>query len=231
MDREDGARSALDSGFFDKVWNEPVAARPNTRVDATRLDETELIAAMVADDARAWREFQRRYDRLILRCITKVTRRFSAVREDDVQEIYSTLFVSLLANGKHKLRTFDPNRGNRFTSWIGLLSVHCTYDYLRTLRREPAMGCLSEAEGLACELPDPFEQTERGERAHLAAQLMEGLSERDRDFAELYFAEEMDPADIASTMNISVKTVYSKKHKIQARLGAILGKAGTRSAA
>jgi DNA-binding CsgD family transcriptional regulator len=28
----------------------------------------------------------------------------------------------------------------------------------------------------------------------------------------------MDPVAIAAEMNISVKTVYSKKHKIQARL-------------
>ncbi|CAN5906357.1 hypothetical protein BH11MYX4_BH11MYX4_31560 [soil metagenome] len=32
----------------------------------------------------------------------------------------------------------------------------------------------------------------------------------------------MDPQDIATKMNISVKTVYSKKHKIQSRLESVL---------
>jgi RNA polymerase sigma-70 factor (ECF subfamily) len=32
----------------------------------------------------------------------------------------------------------------------------------------------------------------------------------------------MDPQDIAAKMNISVKTVYSKKHKIQSRLESVL---------
>jgi DNA-binding CsgD family transcriptional regulator len=32
----------------------------------------------------------------------------------------------------------------------------------------------------------------------------------------------MDVQDIATKMNISVKTVYSKKHKIQSRLESVL---------
>jgi len=62
--------------------------------------------------------FQAKYDRLIIRCITKVTRRFaSMVSQDDVREVYANLYVSLLGNDMHKLRTFDPERGNRFSSW------------------------------------------------------------------------------------------------------------------
>ena len=83
-------------------------------------DDEMLIAGMIANTPKAWREFQSRFDRLIHRCITKVTRRFSSiVSQDDVREIYSTLYLSLLANDKRKLRTFDPERGNRFSSWIG----------------------------------------------------------------------------------------------------------------
>jgi RNA polymerase sigma-70 factor (ECF subfamily) len=48
------------------------------------------------------------------------------------------------------------------------------------------------------------------------------FSEKDRTFAALHFGEGMDPEDIAATMNISVKTVYSKKHKIQSRLESVL---------
>jgi RNA polymerase sigma-70 factor (ECF subfamily) len=38
----------------------------------------------------------------------------------------------------------------------------------------------------------------------------------------LYFAERMDPADIARSLNISIKTVYTKRHKIQCRLESVL---------
>jgi RNA polymerase sigma-70 factor (ECF subfamily) len=185
--------------------------------------DLELVDAMVAGGAQAWREFQRRYDRLVHRCILKVTRRFSSVvSQEDVREIAATLSLSLLANDMHKLRTFDPDRGNRFSSWIGLLAINCAYDYLRQLRREPNKGGLNEACELACQLPDPFETVMDRERADLAQKMLEGFTDRDRAFASLYFGEGMDPDEIARRMNISVKTVYSKKHKIQSRLEAIV---------
>jgi RNA polymerase sigma-70 factor (ECF subfamily) len=204
---------------------------PCVATDRFESDE-DLIAGMVANHPAAWREFQSRYDRLIIRCITKVTRRFaSIVSQDDVREVYATLYVSLLGNDMHKLRSFDPERGNRFSSWIGLLAINAAYDYLRTLKREPHKECITEAMELVCDLPDPFELTSEHERAKIAKKTLEDFSEKDRTFAALYFGEGMDPQDIADTMNISVKTVYSKKHKIQSRLESVLATATGRIAA
>lgn len=191
--------------------------------EASAWTEEELVARMIASNPTAWREFSRRYDRLIDRCIMKVTRRFSSVvTQEDVAEIAATLKLSLLANDMHKLRTFDKNRGHRFSSWMGLLAINCAYDYLRTVRREPAKAAVSDAFDIVCETPDPYEAVAQRERASIAARMLDGFSARDRAFASLYFAEGMDPVEIAAKMNISVKTVYSKKHKIQARLEAAL---------
>jgi RNA polymerase sigma-70 factor (ECF subfamily) len=210
-----GERQVRESGIFLKVDPEQAAS--------LYQDDLVLIDAMIANEPIAWREFQKRFDRLIHRCITKVTRRFSSiVSQDDVREVYATLYVSLLANDKHKLRTFDPERGNRFSSWIGLLAINCAYDYLRTLKREPQKEQLADNSELVCDLPDPFELTAEHERAALAQKTLEDFSEKDRTFAALYFGEGMDPTEIATRMNISVKTVYSKKHKIQSRLESVL---------
>jgi RNA polymerase sigma-70 factor (ECF subfamily) len=198
------------SGFFE------------TTTDATTWTEDQLRARLVANHPRAWREFERRYERLIDRCIMKVTRRFSSVvSADDVREIGANLRLSLLANDMHKLRSFDPERGNRFSSWIGLLAINAAYDYLRSVRREPGKAALTEASDLAAETPDPFEAVAQRQRATIAQRLLEGFSARDRAFAALYFGEGLDPVIIAARMKISVKTVYSKKHKIQARLEAM----------
>ncbi|MGO8993262.1 MAG: RNA polymerase sigma factor [Polyangiaceae bacterium] len=219
-------RRGRDSGFFLRTdSHEEIAAKPEERSDE------DLIAAMVSDERWAWKEFQRRYDRLIHRCITKVTRRFAAlVGPDDIRDIYSTLYLSLLANDRHKLRTFDPTRGNRFSSWIGLLAINCAYDYLRSIKREPRKGTLAEAAELACDLPDPYENAVETQRAEIAARMLDDLSEKDQTFAALYFGEELDPVEIAARMKISVKTVYSKKHKIQSRLESVLSGAGEAAA-
>jgi RNA polymerase sigma-70 factor (ECF subfamily) len=178
---------------------------------------------MIAGRETSWREFHARYDRLIYRCITKVTGRFSSfLSQDDIREIYATLLVQLLSNEMHKLRTFDPERGNRFGSWIGLLAINCAYDYLRSMRREPNRAPLAEAEVLCCELPSPLEQVEHKQRAELVANILRAFSAKDREFVSLYFGEGLEPEQIAQRMRISVKTVYSKKHKIQSRLEAML---------
>lgn len=204
-------RDARESGFF-------------SCVDADRFEsDDDLIAGLLAHAPSAWSEFQRRYDRLILRCITKVTRRFSAiVNQEDVHDVYATLYVALLGNDMHKLRSFDPARGNRFSSWIGLLAMNAAYDHLRTIKREPQKQCLAEALHLECDLPDPFEVTYERERARIVTRTLQDFSEKDRAFVALYFGEGMAPDEIADRMNISVKTVYSKKHKIQSRLESVL---------
>lgn len=189
-------------------------------------DDLELVDAMVGHDPRGWREFQRRYDRLIQRCILKVTRRFaSVVTHEDVREIAAMLSLALLANDMHKLRSFDPDRGNRFSSWIGLLAINCAYDYLRQVRREPNKAGLAEADAVASPAQDPFDAVAERERATLAHDLLADFTPRDRAFATLYFAEGMEPGEIARRMRISVKTVYSKKHKIQTRLEAAVRRA------
>jgi RNA polymerase sigma-70 factor (ECF subfamily) len=197
--------------------------RPNALAALAHDDSTDLVRRLLTGSDRAWREFHARYDRLIYRCITKVTGRFASfVGQDDIREIYATLLVQLLANDMHKLRTFDPARGNRFGSWIGLLAINCAYDYLRALRREPNRAPLAEAELVCCDHPSPLDQVERRERAALVESTLRAFSAKDREFVALYFGEGLEPEQIAERMHISVKTVYSKKHKIQTRLEQML---------
>jgi RNA polymerase sigma-70 factor (ECF subfamily) len=209
-----------------------IESEPRTATaDAPSADaECALVRGMLSGSENAWREFHTRYDRLIYRCITKVTGRFAAhLGHEDIREIYGTLLVQLLSNDMHKLRTFDPARGNRLGSWIGMLAINCAYDYLRAMRREPSRAPLSEAEILSCDMPSPFEHVDRMQRAALVAHTLRAFSAKDREFVALYFGEGLEPEQIARRMRISVKTVYSKKHKIQTRLEAMLG--GARLAA
>ncbi|MEB2311959.1 MAG: sigma-70 family RNA polymerase sigma factor [Sorangiineae bacterium] len=186
-------------------------------------DERELIDGLLADDERAWRNFNTRYGRLIFRCITRVTSRFSAVvAPDDVREIYATLCLSLLANDKRKLRSFEPERGSKLGSWLGMLAIHAAYDFLRTAKREPRRAALTEAEGLSSELPNPHDACVQRQRLGLVEALLADFSDKDREFVTLYYGEGLAPEAIAEQMGISVKTVYSKKHKIRARLETLL---------
>jgi RNA polymerase sigma-70 factor (ECF subfamily) len=189
---------------------------------APKSDDELLIEALIAGDARAWRSFDVRYGRLILSCIARVTSRFACVRPDDVREIQATLYLELISNDKKKLKSFEANRGTRFGTWLGLLATHTAYDFLRRARRDARCGGIEDAELLRTDTPDPSDYTLIRERAALVSRLLSGLSPKDRQFVELYYAEGLPAEEVARRMRISVKTVYTKKHKLRGRLEALL---------
>ncbi|HEX6766508.1 MAG TPA: sigma-70 family RNA polymerase sigma factor [Polyangiaceae bacterium] len=192
----------------------------------TSCNDMDMIAGLLENRAEAWRALTLRYGRLIQSCISRVVSRFpSVVRAEDTAEIYSMLYLQLLANDRGKLRSFAPERGSRLSTWLGLLATHTAYDFLRTIRRIPRTTALSEAEELACETPDPVDVTLVRERSALVDDALASFTSKDRQFVELYFGEGLDPDEVARRMGISVKTVYSKRHKIQRRLQSLFGPA------
>jgi RNA polymerase sigma-70 factor, ECF subfamily len=194
---------------------------------ATRFDgdtpDVELVNGLIADSPSAWREFSRRYGALMYRSISRVLNRFSYLTEDDCQEVYSSLCLQLIAADKKKLRSYDDGRGIKLTTWLGLLANHAAYDHLRRRRREPNTEDLGSIETtLSTERPSPFERCAIKQEATRVASLLADLSEKDREFMVLYYGEGLDAEQVAVELGISVKTVYSKKHKIRARLANIL---------
>lgn len=187
--------------------------------------DAELVQRLIQGEPGAWRELSQRFDRLVYRCITKVTSRFATkLGPEDVREIYATFLFQLVANDMHKLRSFDPARGNKLGTWLGMLAINAAYDYLRAMKRERNRAPMVEVETISSELPDPFEQCDRNQRAELLAELLTDFSEKDRELITLYFGEGLEPDEVAARMGISVKTVYSKKHKIKSRLETMLAK-------
>jgi RNA polymerase sigma-70 factor, ECF subfamily len=186
--------------------------------------ETELLDRLLQSEPSAWRELNQRYARLVTSCIQRVVARFARrVSADAVEEIYATFSLKLLANDKHKLRSFEPSRGNKLGTWLGMLATHCAYDYLRSVRREPSAVCLTEAETLSSDHQDPCETAMLSQRAKLVQRLLSDFSDKDRQFVTLYFQDGLSPEHVAERLGISVKTVYSKKHKIQRKLCEIVG--------
>ena len=191
-------------------------------VSSTASDAA-LVNDMLAGNGPAWRDFHARYDRLIHRCIARVTGRFArSLSPDDVGEICATLRMQLCANDMSKLRSFDADRGRRLSSWIGLLAVNCAYDHLRSIRNEPGRASLEECEDIGADALQPDELYDLKERARLVTEILADFSDKDREFVSLYIGDGLAVEQIAERMNISVKTVYSKKHKIQARIEARL---------
>jgi RNA polymerase sigma-70 factor (ECF subfamily) len=64
----------------------------------------------------------------------------------------------------------------------------------------------------------PLDQLLEKERWSAFNDIMTEFTDKDRTFVDLYFGRGLDADAVAAEMQISLKTVYSKKHKIRAHL-------------
>ena len=193
-----------------------------TRISKNSTDwsDRELLKFVLRSDSRGWAELIRRFRPLIYRCITKVTLKYSpSLSSADLDEIYADVMMQLVREDMHKLRIYNPARGTKLGSWIGMISVNAAYDFLRSAGRRPL---LDKVDGNL----DPHEECDRTplddliekERWDHLNELLSDFTDKDRHFVELYYQKGMEADEIAIEMQISLKTVYSKKHKIRAHL-------------
>lgn len=193
------------------------------------LSDEELVQAVLAREPAAWPTFFAKYERLVISCIRKVMRRYSAAfNDEDIEDLVSATALNIVKDDYKKLRAFDPTRGYKLSSWIGLIATNTAHDALR--RRAPTE--LWSAAALDDTAPVPLESG-----ATLASDALENedevrelraaiaqLSPSERLFMDYYYVQELDPEVIARLMSISVNTVYSRKNKIREKLRIIVNK-------
>lgn len=79
-------------------------------------DEASLVRATLADDQAAWREIVNRFSMTLRRAVIESGR----VAEADVDDLLSDFWFSLIEDDKRRLRSFDPNRGASFLTWLSI---------------------------------------------------------------------------------------------------------------
>lgn len=189
--------------------------------------DEQLLARVLRREARAWAELVRRYRALVYRCINRVNQRYgNNLAEADLEEIFADVMMNLVRDDMHKLRVYNPERGMKLGSWLGMLAMNAAYDYLRGVARRPLLDrengdvtqTIEAIDARAANDRSPLDELLEKERWDSFSGLLTEFTERDRRFVELYYQKGLEAEEIASEMNISLKTVYSKKHKIRAHL-------------
>lgn len=199
---------------------------PNDAAAAlSSISDTELIARMIDADNRAWKEFTRRYDRAVIDAVTKVLKPFSSIVASDLYaDAHANFYAKLLANDMKVLRSFDPSRGVKFSSWLYSVAKTTAYDSLRATKSSHR----SLASTRAIETWEANAVSEYGsaetrflgrEELRGIADRVSNLPERDQEFFRLMWVEGLDPEEVAAAMNLNVKNVYTKKYRIKQELG------------
>jgi RNA polymerase sigma-70 factor (ECF subfamily) len=204
---------------------EPQAISRQSGTGAADWSDAEFRSRLLHNQPLAWREFVHRYERLIMSCIRKVTRRFEArLSSADHEDIYAMMLCRITSKDMHQLRVFEPDSGVRLSTWVGLLASNAAYDFLRGLAREQRAQPRLRQEEVRPMAEDPAAVLEAKELWRMILEHSKVLSEKDQAFVRMFYLESRSPEQIAQAMSISVKTVYSKKHKLHGRLQLALGR-------
>jgi RNA polymerase sigma-70 factor (ECF subfamily) len=179
-----------------------------------------LVARVIAGDEQAWVDFCHKYESLVAACAMRVLRRYGVqLATATVDDLVAEVWLALLRNGRHKLRIYDPARGCRLSTWLGMIATNTVIDYLRVNHTPSAY--LEDHPQVDLQLVDgvgPDAALEHQQRAVIARQALRRLKAEEQRFVCYCFADEREPTDIARLLGISVNTVHSRKFKLREKL-------------
>lgn len=192
---------------------------------ANTQQELQILQAVIEGNQSAWNAFYKRYERLMLSCIRKVLLRYGVRADDnDMSDFLNSACVELIRSDYKKLRAYDPEKGYKISSWVGLIATNATHDALR--KRGPNTVPIdspdSGAEQVVDVAPSPTELAILKEQQDIVNQAIFLLKPSEQRFIQYYYIDQLDPAEIAEILQININTVYSRKSKIRATLYALV---------
>ncbi len=188
-----------------------------TQTDLLRLEELALLERLLRGESSAFSEFYRRYQRLVASCVRKVFFKWSFdFTEDEIDDLISTVFLGFLQDDYKKLRMFDPARGYRLSTWVGIITTNATVDHIRKNARPTVSFDDTERKVAPARstFASPVEEVEREEESRLLLAAIATLSPGDREFLELAYDAQLPPEELGARLGLNINTVYSKKNKI-----------------
>jgi RNA polymerase sigma-70 factor (ECF subfamily) len=198
----------------------------------TSSDDFSLINDCISGGEEAWHAFIDRFSQLVYYSIHKAVKPYSAdLDQEDIEDIYNGVFLSFIENNYKKLRQFEGKKGCTLSSWVRLIAIRHTIDFLRKQRQHIATDDESYTarpmhETLQDNAPSVLDHMEMSETKKIMKKAIDTLPSSDRLFMELYYKKELSPEEIARIMNVSVGTVYSKKNRIREKILKILQSRG-----
>ena len=168
-----------------------------TRVGDVVLEE-ELVAKLRRQDEAALPELITTYGDYVLQVIWH-----------QLPSQYERSYTSDIANRCYfqvwsKIASFDETKGS-FKTWLGAIVKHQAIDYQRGLK---ATFSQVDLQDVVLPTPPPDEPLELG-------QLLNILSEKEREIFQLYFEKDLTPEEISQRLRMRRGAVY--KHLSRAR--------------
>ncbi|MDD4908222.1 MAG: sigma-70 family RNA polymerase sigma factor [Candidatus Omnitrophica bacterium] len=190
------------------------------------MDELRLIKRCVIKDKQAWDEFVDEYSRLIYNYIYAILR--VKGREPGVEstaDIYQGLFLSLCENNFKKLRNYQARNNCSFPSYLRVITINFTLDYLRKNNKIPlsldedlAQEGLSLKGILADNKPLLDETVLIKEKYDQLADCIKVLTAQEKYLVQMHIYQGLDMGELAKLFKASRGSLDMRKSRILEKL-------------
>lgn len=191
-------------------------------------DDFCLLNDCIEGKREAWNLFVKRFSNLVYYSITKTLKNHACnLQQENIEDIYNTIFLSFIEKDYRKLRQFEGKEGCSPQSWIRLISIRQTIDFLRNQNKHSLLDSENDGPNTINDVtPNNDDSIEnkliQSETKGMFKEAVEDLPAADKLFMNLYFTKELELDEIAKIMHISVSAVYSKKNRVREKIKKIL---------
>ena len=110
-------------------------------------EDLELFKKCAQGDKKAWKLFVNKYSCLIYSSIHKIFKiKNFRYTKDDVDDLFSDIFLKLFENNCKKLHQFEGKNGCSPATWISTIATRIVLDFLRTHKESDSIDNQDENE-------------------------------------------------------------------------------------
>lgn len=190
------------------------------------MDDLEFVRRCVSRDKKAWDEFVDRYSHLIYNYIYSIfeNKGYKATTET-VNDLYQEIFVSLIKEDFKKLRQFKAKNGASLASWLRIITINFSIDFLRQQRPIVSLDDDSKDEALTLKETLKDNNCSKQDEVLLNKENLDSLSDciaqlnrEDKYFIEMHIYRDVDLEDLKTTLKVSRSAIDMRKSRIIKRL-------------
>jgi len=188
-------------------------------------DEIELIQGCLSLDKNSWEIFVKRYTKMVYFVINNINQTRSApLSQDNIEDLHNDVFLALL---EKKLGQFRGERNCTLASWVRIVTVSKTLNYLKSLQvRTYYMDSMSktddDGDSVVFDVEDRSQSPEDivigEETLSQLKKYINSLTPREKLLVKLFYERELSNEQIAATLGISIGTLYTFKHRVMKKL-------------
>jgi RNA polymerase sigma-70 factor (ECF subfamily) len=188
------------------------------------MNDREFVLKCLTADKQVLDEFLARYSRLIYNSIYSVLRSKGLPgNRQIVDDLFQEIILSLFDDNFKKLRVFEGKNGCSLASWLRLIAVNHTLDYLRA--KKPDVSLEEETEDdlnlkdiIVSDSRSVSEDLCRKEELRSLEDCIDILSTDDKYFLELHFNRGLDFEELMSHFSAKRGAIDMRKSRIIVKL-------------